>query len=769
MDQQIWMRGPARHWEEALPLGNGRLGAMLFGGSREERIALNEETFWSGYPRETDRPGAADWYPQARDLALKGDFPEAQALVEDRMLGRFTQSYLPLGDLVLRHHGEGEARTLSRRLRLDRAVHETAYEVAGVRFTRTAFVSCPDQALFVRVEADTPGAVYLDALLRSPVRGRTGAGDGCAWMDLLAPSNVVPSYIDCGESILYEDAPEHKGMRARVLVTVAADGGRVSPVSDGLRVEGADAVEIRLFARTSFNGFDRQPFVDGRDEKRLCEDDLARTAGLDWDTALSRHLADHQSLFQRVSLTLGDGRYEDVPTDERLYAAREDDTGLYALLYHFGRYLLIASSRPGGEPANLQGIWNQDARAIWSCNYTININTQMNYWAAEQSALPELCQPLFRLIDGLCETGRRTARTHYGARGAAAHHNTDLWRLSNPVGEQYRGFAGCAFWPLGLGWLLRHLMEHDRYHPDDAFLRDRALEPHRLAARFFLDAAVPDRDGYLTIAPAVSPENQFMDHGHRCRVSARAAMTTQIMREVWENYLRILRRLGLDEPMAREAEAALARLAPLETGSRGQVLEWEREYQEAEPEHRHISHLYALYPGESTDKSLQAAARQSLLGRGDEGTGWSLAWKAAAWARLGEGDHALRLLRRQLQPVEAGTACNLNHGGSYISLLDAHPPFQIDGNFGACAAIGQMLLQERDGWIVLLPALPGAWTSGSVRGLRAPGDVTVGFDFSDGVLTRLTVRRSGRAAVRLRGNGGEWVIPAGEAGEWRLI
>ena len=769
MEMKIWLRQMARHWEEALPLGNGRLGAMLFGGGREERIALNEETFWSGYPRENNRAGAAAYYGQARNLALEGNFLQAQALVEDKLLGRFTQSYLPLGDLLLRHHGSGEAQALTRQLKLDTAVHETEYMLDGVRYTRTVFISYPDQALFLRVTADRPGALSLDALLRPALRGSTGGQDDRAWMDLEAPSNVAPSYIPCDDPIQYDTAPEKRGMRARVLMTMAAEGGRVSACGDGLRAEGADAVEIRLFARTSFHGYERQPFVDGLDEKRLCREDALRTAGLDWASALSRHTADYRALYGRVSLTLGDEKYSHIPTDERLRAAWPDDGGLCALLYQFGRYLLIASSRPGGEPANLQGIWNQDVRAIWSCNYTININTQMNYWAAEQAALPELCQPLFHLIADLCKTGRRTAQIHYGSGGAVAHHNTDLWRLANPVGEQYSGFAGCAFWPLGLGWLLRQLMEHDRYCPDDAFLRDWALEPHRLAARFFLDTAVKDRDGFLTIAPAVSPENQFLDQGQKCRVSARAAMTTQIMREVWENYLRILRRLNLKEPMAGEAEAALAQLAPLQTGGQGQALEWEKEFPEAEPEHRHISHLYALYPGESTDEKLQAAARQSLLLRGDEGTGWSLAWKTAAWARLGEGDHALRLLRRQLQPVEAGTSCNLHHGGSYISLLDAHPPFQIDGNFGACAAIGQMLLQERNGWITVLPALPSAWKEGSVRGLRAPGGVTVDFDFYNGLLTHLTVRRSGGKAVHLRGNGREWELPAGKAGEWRLL
>ena len=763
MKHELWYREPARHWEEALPLGNGRLGVMEFGGGRETRLALNEDTLWSGYPKVTDRMGAADYYPQAGDLALSGKLHEAEALIEERLNGAFTQSYLPLGDLILRHPCEGEAERLVRRLSLDQAVHKTVYTLGGVTYTRTTFVSHPAQAVFVRVEADRPGALTLELSLRTALRGRIEALDGRIVMDGLAPSNVVPSYLRCDDPVTYDEAPERRGMRVRAVLAVKAEGGAVDADGGRLRVEGADAAELRLVARTSFNGYDRQPFTEGRDEKQLCVGDLAVLEDLSWDDALAAHIADHRALYDRVTLELEGGDYDDVPTDERLRAAREDDNGLCALLFHYGRYLLIASSRPGTQAANLQGIWNQDLRAIWSSNYTININTHMNYWAAEQVNLPELCEPLFDLIRGLCDRGRATARVHYGARGAVAHHNTDIWRLTNPVGEQHRGFAGCGFWPMSLGWLCRHLTEHDRYHRDDAFLRDRALPALKLAARFYLDVAVEDRDGFLTLAPATSPENQFIYEGKHCKVAARAAMTTAILREVFESYLAVLRRLDLSEPMAGEAEAALKKLAPAQTGSKGQLLEWEREYEEPEPEHRHISHLYALYPGNGADEALKAAAQRSLEGRGDGGTGWSLAWKTAAWARLGDGDHALKMLRTQLTLVEAGTACKFNRGGSYISLLDAHPPFQIDGNFGSTAAIAQMLAQDRDGVILLLPALPGAWRSGRVAGLRAPGDVTLDFSFENGRVTQLRVRNEGDAAARVLVNGAVVSAPVGES------
>ena len=540
-------------------------------------------------------------------------------------------------------------------------------------------------------------------------------------------------------------------MRCRAAALVRAEGGFMEAQGGALRVSGATEAVVLLAARTSFNGFDRHPFLNGADEVALCDRDLAALQGLSYAEAKRAHIADQRSLFDRASLNLGADQYAHLPMDERLRSLPEhpDDAAIFARVFDFARYLMIAASRPGTQPMNLQGIWSQDLRAIWSCNYTLNINTQMNYWPAEAANLPELHEPLFELIDRLSETGQKTARLHYGARGAVAHHNTDLWGLSNPVGETHRGFAGCAFWPMGHGWLCRHLVEHYRYGGDKAFLKDKALPPLRLAARFFLDA-MAQAEGERFLTPATSPENTFVYQGRACKVAKRASMSDQITREVLENYLYALRELGTDEPMAPEAREALEMIPAPQIGGRGQILEWDEEYEEDEPRHRHVSHLYALYPGEMIppEGTLADACRQSLKGRGDDGTGWSLGWKICLWARLGEGDRVLKLLRRQLRLVEPGSGMNLTDGGSYSSLLDAHPPFQIDGNFGACAGILEMLLRHRDGEITLLPALPSAWREGSVRGLRAPGTL-VDFDFRNGRVTRVRLRRFDRRGLTL--------------------
>jgi len=752
---KLWYLKPAAHWEEALPLGNGRLGAMVFGDPVHERIALNEDTLWSGYPKDRNNPDAARWYPEARALALAGKLREAQALIEDRMLGGFTQSYLPLGDLYIDFDAAAPAEDYRRSLDLGDAVHLTRFIRAGVRYEMECFASHPAQAIFLRLSADRPGALHFSLRLASRLRHSVRAEGGRIDLDALAPSDVAPSYLDCPDPVRYFDEPERRGMRCRASARLTAGGGRVTAEGGALFVEGATEAVVALAARTSFNGFDRHPYLDGADEASRCERDLAALDGLSYGAAKRAHIRDHRALFDRASLALGGGAYGHLPTDERLRALPEhpDDHGIFQQVFDFGRYLAIAASRPGAQPMNLQGIWNQDLRAIWSCNYTLNINLQMNYWPVEAANLPELHAPLFELIDRLSATGQRTARAHYGARGAAAHHNADLWGLSNPVGERYRGFAGCAFWPMGLAWLCRHPLEHYRFGGDREFLKDRALPPLRLSVRFLLDA-MAEEGGMRFLTPATSPENAFTHRGAVCKVAKRASMSDQIAREALENYLFALKELELDEPMAGEARQALERIPGPAIASDGRLMEWGEEYEEAEPRHRHVSHLYALYPGDAIPPkgALADACRRTLEARGDDGTGWSLGWKICLWARLGEGGRALKLLRRQLRLVEPDAEMNLTDGGSYSSLLDAHPPFQIDGNFGACAGIIEMLLQHRGGEITLLPARPSQWREGGVKGLRAPGAL-VDFDFRDGRVIRARLRRADRRALTLAVNG----------------
>ena len=748
MRHELWYTRPAAHWEEALPLGNGRLGVMPM----EERFALNEDSFWSGYPSDRNRQGAAEFFPLARDLALEGRFGACQDLVEREMLGGFTESYLPLGNLWIRHPQKGTVTEYRRALDLRQAVYREDKVMGGVRWGLTLFVSHVHQAVFLRMEAQG-GPLEADISLDSPVRGRFTAGGQRITGELQAPSHVVPSYLESEEAVVYSEAPEEKGMRACLELTARGDGD-IRPEGSGLRVRGGTWMELRLCARTSFAGFRRHPFLEGKDERRACREDLERAEAVSFTEAMDAHIREHRSWYDRVDLELGEDDLEARDTETRVRENDPEDVSLEALLFHFGRYLLISSSRPGTECANLQGIWNQDLRAVWSCNDTLNINTEMNYWPAESTGLGEMAEPLWRMIRELAERGRETARVHYGARGTVAHHNTDLWRLANPVGETYHGFAGCAFWPLSLGWLLRHVREHDRYHRSDAFLLS-FLPVYRDVVRFFLDIAVRDRDGYLTLAPAVSPENQFRMEGRNCRVSARVQMTTGILREVFMDYLEIQERLGGDE-MTEEVREALGHLASCALGSRGQILEWEREYPESEREHRHISHLYELYPARMADERFREGARRSLMLRGDEGTGWSLAWKTAAWAVLGDGEHAGKLLRRQLKCVEAGSGVNLQHGGSYISLLDAHPPFQIDGNLGMTQAMVEMLVQTEGDTILLMPAVPERWKEGSVRGFCLPGERVLDFSFRSGRVRSLRLRGKGPVTVDLGDRRLQW-------------
>ncbi len=770
---ELWYAQPAEEWVEALPMGNGRMGGMVFGGVQRERIALNEDTLWSGYPQDPLMENAWERIQEARHSMDQGDFFAAQRSVEQGALGNFTQAYQPLGDLWLEFPGfEGRAVSQYRRaLSLRDAVAVTDFVVEGTRYRRECFVSAPDQALVLCMEAEGPGTLDADIRLRSQLRHQVSGEKAGLCMRVRCPGYSAPNYKDCPEPIVYGDTPETSGMDALVRVSVTTQGGSAMADTQGcLRVRDAKAFTLWLCCRTSFSGFDRHPQLDVSPYEALCEGDL-RAAQSIGPHLRERHLADYQPLFSRVQLRLDTGDRGDLPTDERLrrFEGVQDDDGLLALLFQFGRYLLIASSRPGTQAATLQGIWNQELRPPWSSNYTLNINTQMNYWPAEICHLPETHQPLFDLIDRLTVTGGYAAKAMFHARGAFCAHNTDLWGQPTPVGEGGVGAAMYGWWPMGYGWLTAHLFEHFLYTGNLAFLKQRALPALRAAAQFFVDACKEDPRGYVSLYPATSPENAYLLEGRPMPLAFGSAMNTAILTEVFQNYLLALAALGIQEEDAAAVRAALEKLPPLAIGKDGRLLEWDQEWEEVEVEHRHLSHLYALHPGhgiipEETPALLEAC-KASLRVRGDEGTGWSLGWKVNAWARLYDGNQALKIARRQLRLVEAQGAL-AGGGGTYRNLFDAHPPFQIDGNFGVTAGIAQMFLQVRRNTLVVLPALPDAWKAGSVSGLCGPNGYVAEIEFAGGRLTRLglTGRFANREPVCVR-YGAAWTVLNLAAGE----
>lgn len=753
----LWYRQSAKTWNEALPIGNGRIGAMMFGGVKTERVALNEDTLWSGYPRNKNNADAHKYYAEAQQLVREGKLNEAQLLIEDHMEGEFSECYLPLGDLTVDFDIVGDVTGYKRMLDMRSGLNICEFDLDGAHYTRTAFISYPDQVMVMRIESSAPGTVAFNAHFESQLRYTAYAQGNAIIADLRAPSRALPSYVNDENAVWYSDVPNQMGIRCRTVISVNVDGGFVKTENGEISVANADSATIVIAARTSFNGADKQPETEGRDEKADVQRDVYAIKGMDYEKLLDRHLSDFVPLYDRVRFELDDEK-DDLPTDERLRRFRDEqnDSLLYEQIFNYGRYLTFAASRPGTLATNLQGIWNPHLRAPWSSNYTININTEMNYWPAEICAMGDMAQPLIDFIQSLRKPGAQTAQDEYGAEGVVSHHNSDIWAMSNPVGNGQRDSAVWAFWPMSFGWLCRSLVDHYDFNPDDDLLRNTVIPTLEDCARFYLSVLMENKDGQLVITPMTSPENNFIYDGQKCAVARSGAMACAIVYETFENLVRLCEKAGIKDDVLLRVTKALPRLKQFDIGSCGQLLEWDSEYEEAEPHHRHTSHLYALHPAHlitpeagrasaadcpeeyrspiPNQADLANACRQTLNMRGDDGTGWSLGWKINHWARLMDGDHAVKLIKRQLRLVEENGYDYLSGGGTYPNMFDAHPPFQIDGNFGTCAGIAEMFCQGYRGNLLLLPALPTEWKSGRMHGLRAPNGLTVDIDFENGKL-----------------------------------